>query len=62
MGIIFIMSVKSSTWRARLENKINFCNWGLATLQEDPLFFSAALPTDESTFRNNGNADGIRIF
>jgi len=39
------------------ENRINFCNWGLARIQEQARFFNSVLFTDEASFHNNGNVN-----
>lgn len=39
------------------ENRINFCNWGLARIGEDERFFNTVLFTDEATFHNNGHVN-----
>nr|CAH7749731.1 unnamed protein product [Callosobruchus chinensis] len=39
------------------ENRIYFCNWGRARIQEDALFLNTVMFTDKATFHNNGPAN-----
>ncbi|KZC10692.1 hypothetical protein WN55_02392 [Dufourea novaeangliae] len=39
------------------QNRVNFCEWGLQTLQNDELFLTKVLFTDEATFTNYGQVN-----
>ena len=39
------------------QNRVQFCEWALQKLQEDDMFVTKILFTDEATFTNNGQVN-----